>query len=87
MPEFVLNPRNPKNESYEEAVQSLLRMAREIYGEGFEDAQESEILELIIPETEKLSVLDIEEMVYQEIKENPKDPRRIQKKIFIHGVL
>ena len=77
-----MDHRNLKAESYENAVQSLLRRAREIGGEGFEDVQESEISELLFPETEKLSIEDLEEMVRDDTKEHQKEPEEDSEKEF-----
>lgn len=72
LPEFVVDPRKPDNEvvesdlPYEEHVADVVKIAQVVGGEGFNDVDRTEILELILPGSEVLSVQDVEEIVNQQ---------------------
>ena len=53
-----MNPRQPTEKStpYQEIIQGVINISREISGQGFEDVEESEILDLVLPEDKKLSL-------------------------------
>ena len=70
LPELVVNPRKGSS-SYENNVQSVVDMARAMGGEGFVDIEETEVLEMVMPGNEVLSVKDVEEIVNQ-----PSDPEQ-----------
>ena len=55
--------------SYEECVQSLLFLAREIGGEGFHDMKENDLKEIIEPTTE-LTVAEIIDILNDEKSED-----------------
>ena len=54
--------------SYEECVQSLLRLRMEIFGEGFTDLNESEISELTQKDSEPFLVEDIDHLFSEEFE-------------------
>uniref|UniRef100_A0ABD2WFU9 Uncharacterized protein n=1 Tax=Trichogramma kaykai TaxID=54128 RepID=A0ABD2WFU9_9HYME len=64
LPEFVTDPRRPAP-SYEQTIPSVVQLARSVGGEGFQDIQDSEILDLVLPGSEVLTVTDIEEIINQ----------------------
>ncbi|KAJ8683761.1 hypothetical protein QAD02_019553 [Eretmocerus hayati] len=47
----------------QEVVQSSVALAQDIGGEGFSDMQNSDLLEIILPERSQLSAADIEEIL------------------------
>ncbi|KAJ8675296.1 hypothetical protein QAD02_011082 [Eretmocerus hayati] len=47
----------------QEVVQSTVALAQDIGGEGFSDMQNSDLLEIILPERSQLSAADIEEIL------------------------
>ena len=70
-------------ETYEECVKSLLRLATEIGGEGFEDVREAEIYELIQAQNEEFSAEDIDQILRQsETKEEMKDEEESPEPVF-----
>lgn len=64
LPEIVVNPRQPTEKStpYQEIIQGVVNISREISGQGFEDVEESEILDLVLPGSEVLTVEEVVEI-------------------------
>ena len=59
-----MNPRQPTEKStpYQEIIQGVVTISREISGQGFKDVEESEILDLVLPGSEVLSVEEVVEI-------------------------
>lgn len=73
LPEFVIH--TTREPTYDECVKSLLRLAREIGGEGFNDMDESDVQEITRP-TEGLTAEDIDAVLNdaQDIDEEDEEP-------------
>lgn len=77
LPKFVIH--TTREPTYDECVKSLLRLAREIGGEGFEDMNESDVQEIIRP-TAGLTAEDIDEILNdpQNIDEENKESEEVE---------
>lgn len=69
LPELVTS-KESQNQSqlldHQIAIQNVINLSQEVGGEGFHDLRESEILELVSPENEELTVAEVAEMVIEE---------------------
>lgn len=79
LPEFV--KQTEVQETYDQCVIDLLRLAREIGGEGFEDIRESEISELIQPANEGFSAEEINQIL-TESAEDREETTEVQEPVF-----
>ena len=61
-------------EPYEEVIQGVVSISREISGEGFQDAEVSDILELILPGSDVLTVEEVVEISAQQNFDSESDP-------------
>ena len=61
-----MDPRKP-SPPYKETVQRVVDIARAAGGEEFEDAEEEEILDMVLPGSEVLLVAEVQEIVNQHI--------------------
>ena len=68
LPKFV--KQTEVHETYDQCVMDLLRLAREIGGEGFDDIGESEISELIQPTNEGFSAEEIDQILSESGKDS-----------------
>lgn len=87
LPEFVVRKKSTESQPpcYQSVAQSVVQLSREVGGEGFEDLQEQEVLELIMPGSETLNAQDVEEMVDligQEKSSLPRPPEEDTEKHF-----
>ena len=64
LPEFDAREKSIESQPcYQSVVQGVVQLSRELGGEGFEDLQEQEVLEIVMSESETLSAEDVEQMV------------------------
>ena len=71
--------------TYDECVKSLLRLAREIGGEGFEDVNDSDVQKIIRPTTEDIDeILNDPQNIDEEDEESEEVEAAIISKIINH---
>uniref|UniRef100_A0ABD2WNB9 Uncharacterized protein n=1 Tax=Trichogramma kaykai TaxID=54128 RepID=A0ABD2WNB9_9HYME len=92
LPEFDTRVTSTESQptSYRSVVLEVVELSQELGGEGFEDLQEQEVLELVMPGSETLSTEDVEQMVQlagQEKTILPQPEDDLEKKFYFKSIV
>ena len=69
------------NQDFHEPLDNLIRLTKKVGGEGFEDVQDSEILELILQDKEVLTLDGIKEIIdKKETFNDPEEEKHLNEK-------
>lgn len=78
LPEIVAKKNNPETNDIEETAQVIVNLAHTVDGEGFQDLQASEVMDLVLPSGLDLTVDEIEELAIplpvEDIESVPETP-------------
>uniref|UniRef100_A0ABD2X0K9 Uncharacterized protein n=1 Tax=Trichogramma kaykai TaxID=54128 RepID=A0ABD2X0K9_9HYME len=75
LPELVFGS---DSRNYEQTLESVIGLTREVGGPGFEDVQESEILEIVLPSEEFLTAEETEDILQRPTEEKTEDKSEIE---------
>ncbi|KAL7297063.1 hypothetical protein TKK_0009489 [Trichogramma kaykai] len=92
LPEFDTRVTSTESQptSYRSVVLEVVELSQELGGEGFEDLQEQEVLELVMPGSETLSTEDVEQMVQMAGQEKtilPQPEDDLEKKFYSKSIV
>uniref|UniRef100_A0ABD2XC50 DDE-1 domain-containing protein n=1 Tax=Trichogramma kaykai TaxID=54128 RepID=A0ABD2XC50_9HYME len=75
LPELVFGS---DSRNYEQTLESVIGLTREVGGPGFEDVQEFEILEIVLPSEEFLTAEETEDILQRPTEEKTEDKSEIE---------
>ena len=75
LPEFDARKIQSQTSSHESTVQEVVDLARQVEGDGFQDLQVHEILEMVFPGSESISAQDADEMLQLATEEKTSEPQ------------